>query len=99
LASDKYSEIHYIDPMKTITASEANRQFSKLLREAGRGEEFVITSHGQPVVSVRKFDPAEAGETEAQKRQAAWLALLDRLRKQPAMDLPKMTRDEMYERD
>lgn len=32
-----------------VTAAEANRSFSKLLRAARNGQRVTITSHGQPV--------------------------------------------------
>jgi len=34
---------------ETISAAEANRQFSKLLRAVEAGETITITSHGRPV--------------------------------------------------
>ena len=33
----------------TVTATEANRSLSKLLREIARGKRVVITSHGREV--------------------------------------------------
>ena len=38
--------------MKTINASEANRRFSKLLREVARGEVYTVVSSGKPVASI-----------------------------------------------
>ena len=38
--------------MKTITASEANRQFSSVLREVSRGQVFTVQSRGKPVAAI-----------------------------------------------
>eukprot|EP01037_Dinobryon_pediforme_P022129 gene22129-23184_t len=50
--------------MKTVSAAEANRQFSKLLREVAAGETIEITSHGQPVA---KISPPDEDHTVRQK--------------------------------
>jgi prevent-host-death family protein len=80
--------------MKQITATEANRMFSKLLNEVSKGEEFVVTSHGKPVARV-----TPVGREEAER--ARWRAkLIARLRSQKPRKSPvKWTRDELYERD
>ena len=38
--------------MKTITAANANRGFSNLLREVSKGEEITILSRGKPVAKI-----------------------------------------------
>jgi len=78
--------------MKTITAADANRNFSKLLRDVQSGEEVTITSHGRPVARIA---PVHV-KTDAE-RKAAFDRLMTRLQSQPALDLPKVTRDEIYE--
>lgn len=41
------------DPMtETITARDANQQFSRLLREVEAGREFVVTRNGVPVARI-----------------------------------------------
>jgi len=75
-----------------ISAAEANRSFSAILREVREGQSFVVTAHGKPVARIL---PCEAGDAE---RAAARKALLARLAAQPAMDGPRWTRDELYER-
>jgi prevent-host-death family protein len=80
--------------MKTVTAADANRQFSKLLREVQAGEEVVITSHGRPIVRMVAVDSPTAEEREEARRR-----LLEHLRSQPVLNLPKFTRDELYEDD
>ncbi|MDP3895974.1 MAG: type II toxin-antitoxin system prevent-host-death family antitoxin [Mesorhizobium sp.] len=77
---------------KTVTAAEANRDFSKLLRSVRDGESFIVTSHGTPVA---KLVPIE---DDLARRELAKQRVLERLRNQPALNLPKATRDEMNER-
>lgn len=82
--------------MKTVGATTANREFSKLLGEVGRGETVIVTSHGTPVA---KISPVERpmDEQEKARRAAAWREFLDELAKRPAMNLGGWTRDELYD--
>jgi prevent-host-death family protein len=78
--------------MKTVTAAEANRHFSKILREVRGGETVLITSHGEPVATIA---PTTRGAAE---REAAWRDLLEHLRAQPAQNIPiTWARDELYD--
>jgi prevent-host-death family protein len=45
-----------VHAMKTITASNANRGFSKLLREVSAGEEITILSRGEPVAKITSLN-------------------------------------------
>ena len=78
--------------MKSITAADANRNFSALLREASRGATITVTSRGKPVAVI---GPAEANETRA--RAAAKRALLSRLRVVPVTGRREWTRDQLYD--
>jgi len=78
---------------KAISATEANRQFSRLLEGVRRGRTYVITSHGQPVARISPV----SGEGEAVT--AARKALFARLRKQKPIEIGHWTRDELYERE
>lgn len=40
--------------LKTITATEANRRFSEILRLIDEGETFIVTSHGRPRVRMER---------------------------------------------
>ena len=75
----------------TVSASEANRQFSKILRAVEAGETVIVTSHGRPVARIAPVDE------ERERRRIAVQHLLHRLAAQPALHLGKMTRDEIYE--
>jgi prevent-host-death family protein len=76
--------------MKTINASEANRRFSKLLREVARGEVYTIVSRGKPMASI-----APADEDASQRRKAK-ADLLERLNRQAVTGARDWTRDELY---
>jgi prevent-host-death family protein len=77
---------------KTISAAEANRTFSQVLREVREGDSFVVTSHGRPVAKIVPI------EIDTARREAKKAALLERLRSQPVTDIGPWTRDELYER-
>ena len=53
---------------KAVSAADANRKFSKLLRAVREGTSYVVTSHGQPVgriVPVEKDGEAVRGARAA----------------------------------
>jgi prevent-host-death family protein len=79
--------------MKTVSAADANRQFSSVLREVARGETFVVVSRGKAVATiapVRVDDP---------QRCAAKASLLSRLATRNPSGARDWTRDELYERE
>ena len=90
---DASSAIAYFPCMdQSNAAAEANRRFSRLLREVREGQSFTITAHGRPVARIVPFD-ADAEAT----RRAARAALMARLRAQPAAETTERswTRDEL----
>ncbi|WP_342163722.1 type II toxin-antitoxin system prevent-host-death family antitoxin [Methylobacterium sp. SD21] len=76
---------------KTISAAEANRGFSEILRGVRDGHSYVVTNHGRPVA---RIVPAESDDAA---RDAKKEALLERLRNQPLMNAGRWTREELYE--
>jgi prevent-host-death family protein len=75
-----------------ISASEANRSFSSLLRQVAQGQRFTVLSHGRPVATIAPAQEARAS------RRASRRALLARLAQQPAAGEPRSwTRDELYD--
>ena len=76
--------------MKTITAANANRGFSNLLREVSKGEEITILSRGTPVAKIISVD-SETLQKEAMKK-----LLLSRLRTQVVTGSRNWTRRELY---
>ena len=81
--------------MHTITAAEANRQFSSLLRQVSQGETVTILSHGRPVATI---SPATGASALDHDRIQARARLLARLNRQPAEGERNWTREELYER-
>ena len=79
-----------------ISAAEANRAFSRLLRGVREGRSYVVTSHGKPVARLAPADQYD--ELARRLRRAARKALFDRLSTQPSLDAGRWTRDELYDR-
>jgi prevent-host-death family protein len=77
--------------MKFFSAAEANRQFSKILRDVRGGETIIVTSHGEPVA---KIVPAERDVAEREEARSRLFARLDA---QPVLNLPRISRDEMHD--
>lgn len=77
--------------MKTITAANANRNFSTLLREARQGEVFLIISRGKPVAMIGPVPPPAEGEATAKE------ALITRLQSEKITGKRTWTRNELYD--
>jgi len=78
--------------MGTVSASEANRSFSALLRRVSQGESVTVLSRGRPVATI---NPAQQ---LARSRAAARQVLLARLEATPVMALPvDWRRDDLYD--
>ena len=75
-----------------VSAADANRNFSQLLRDVRGAVSYVVTVHGRPVARIVPYEPANAA------RDAARAALLKRLRNEPVTDIGPWRRDELYER-
>ena len=73
---------------RAISASEANQNFSKLLRDVGRGETFVVMSRGRAVAKVVPVDTPDALQPVDDI-----LKFLDTL---PRLDAGHWTRDDLY---
>jgi antitoxin (DNA-binding transcriptional repressor) of toxin-antitoxin stability system len=77
--------------IKTITATEANRRFSEILRLIDEGETFIVTTHGRPRIRMERV------REDVLEREAAKERLLERLRSQEGYAIVPWTRDELYE--
>lgn len=75
-----------------ISAADANREFSRILREVRNGRSYVVTSHGRPVARIVPIG------REVSTGAAARVALFDHLRRQRVVKVGRWTRDELYER-
>ena len=78
---------------EAVSAADANRKFSLLLRGVREGHSYVVTSHGKPVA---RIIPAARREGVTAGARAALLA---RLEKQPVVETERWTREELYEDD
>ena len=78
---------------EAVSAADANRKFSSILRGVREGQSYVVTSHGRPVA---RIVPAEKNEGVASRSRAT---LLSRLERQPLIDAGRWTRDELYQDD
>ena len=82
--------------MTTIGAREANRSFSKILREAENGKTVTITRNGRPVA--RLVPVIRKPELSHEEREASRERLLKLLEKGLPLGGRGFTRDEMNER-
>ena len=76
---------------EAISAADANRKFSLILRSVKEGHSYVVTSHGRPVARIIPADRRENVTTGARN------ALLSRLEQQPIVNAERWSRDELYE--
>ena len=76
---------------RAVSASDANRSFSKLLRDVQQGASYVVTAHGRPVARIIPFTSADAAKATA--RAELWR----RIGSQPVQDIGHWTRDDLYD--
>jgi prevent-host-death family protein len=76
---------------KAISAADANRKFSQLLRDVREGQSYVVTSHGKPVARIGPFKANGAAAASARA------SLLSRLRAERVVKIGRWKRDELYD--
>jgi prevent-host-death family protein len=76
---------------RAVSAADANRRFSELLRTVKKGQSIIVTNHGKPVA---KISPVIEDDQVA---EGARSALFTRLRKERAVNAGRWTRDELYD--
>jgi len=76
---------------KAISAADANRRFSELLRIVKKGQSVIVTSHGKPVAKITSLAEDE------QAAEGARSALFTRLRTERVANAGRWTRDELYD--
>lgn len=79
---------------RTISATDANREFSRLLGEVAAGQTFVVTSHGKPVA---RLVPLQADVSDRAERARKMRELLDQMARLPLRHAGRITRDDGYE--
>ena len=77
--------------MKSVSATDANRNFSSLLQEVAKGASITLLSRGRPVAMMVPVEP------NGDRRELARTALLDRLRAQSTQTTEEWRRDELYD--
>lgn len=80
---------------QTMTATEANRSFSRLLDAVKRGARIAITSHGRTVAVV---SPPESAAEERARRTAAFAELKRHLASVEHVTVGRWTRDDLNQR-
>ena len=78
--------------MKLIASTEANRNFSKLLGRAAKGETIAITVRGKIVARIVPDADYNDAALAIRRREH-----VERLRRQPVLNLPRFTRDDLYD--
>lgn len=78
-----------------VTASEANRNFSEVLRKVEHGESIAVTRHGR---TVARIVPVTTQDAERDLRAARRQAYLDRAAGRSVTEIGPWSRDELYER-
>jgi prevent-host-death family protein len=79
--------------MRFVTAREANRAFSQILRDAEGGEPLVITRRGRPVALLAPYQAPDSRE-----REPAIEHIVALMREGLPIGRRRFTRDEMHER-
>jgi prevent-host-death family protein len=74
-----------------VSAAEANRKFSQLLREVGQGSSYVMTSYGRPVARIVPLHSRQAARTRTRK------LLLQRLRREAVTKIGRWKREDLYD--
>ncbi len=75
---------------KSVSAAEANRGFSKLLKSVKQGSSVVVTSHGK---AVARIVPVSEGDPARDRARGSLLARLSRGR---PVNIGRWNRDDLY---
>jgi prevent-host-death family protein len=76
---------------KAISAADANRKFSQVLRDVRAGQSYVVTNHGKPVARIAPLK--EHRRTAASGRTR----LLNRLESEHVVKIGRWKREDLYE--
>jgi prevent-host-death family protein len=81
---------------RSVSAREANQQFSRILRDVEAGAEIVVTRRGQPVARIVPASPSRERRLTPEQ-EAAHARSMERLRKGWDLGGGKFDRDELYD--
>lgn len=79
---------------RTVTVTEANRAFSRIVREVAAGDSYVVTARGRPIIRLERI---EADRSDEEGRRAKVRALVDELTALPLRAPGRIIRDDGYE--
>lgn len=77
---------------KVVSAADANRKFSEILRSVRKGHSYLVTSRGHPVARIVPTEEDAARENRARN------ALFKRLSKQEVTNIGRWRREDLYDR-
>ena len=81
---------------RSVSAREANQQFSRILRDVEAGAEILVTRRGQPVARIVPAAPSRERRLTPEQ-EAAHARSMERLRKGWDLGGGKFDRDELYD--
>jgi len=81
---------------RSVSAREANQQFSRILRHVEAGAEVLVTRRGQPVARIVPVEPSRERELTSEQ-EAALERTRRRLEKGWDLGGGKFNRDELYD--
>jgi prevent-host-death family protein len=81
---------------RSVSAREANQQFSRILRDVEAGAEILVTRRGQPVARIVLVQPTRERQLTAEQ-EAAHARSMERRRKGWDLGGGKLNRDELYD--
>jgi prevent-host-death family protein len=81
-----------------VSAAEANRSFSKLLRAVKEGANVTVTSHGEPVAEIVPISRDKV-EEDRRQMQEAFAEMQKRWASTEPLVIGPWSRDDLYDRD
>lgn len=81
--------------MRTVSLKTANQEFSRLVKEVERGEDFLITRRGRPVA---RLIPHTADKTVDAVWTSAYQRMMTRLDEGASLGGLKVKREDIYDR-
>ena len=82
---------------RSVSAREANQQFSRILRDVEAGTEVVVTRRGRPVAQIVPVQTSRERQLTPEQ-EAAHARSIARLRKGWDLGGGKFNRDELYDK-
>ena len=93
--------MYYIDRiglmLETITARDANHQFSRLLKEVEGGKGYIVTRNGVPVAQIVPVQTADGSRRLSAEQEAALTDSLARLKKGWPLGIERLDREDLYD--